>query len=164
MAHRLNGVSCKTLLVAAVVGCAMAPAAFAQPAGQAAADPAAVVEARQTQMKRLKDVMKTVTGYVKDGAGTPADVKAAALVASDVASKVPNLYPKGTQVGVGKSETLPAAWEQWDKFLAANKAMGEAGVKLAAAADTGNKDAIAGAFKGLGASCGACHDNFRQKK
>jgi cytochrome c556 len=36
-------------------------------------------------------------------------------------------------------------------------------VKLAAAAKTGNQDAIKAAFGAAGETCKACHDDFRKK-
>ncbi|HYE52680.1 MAG TPA: cytochrome c [Azospirillaceae bacterium] len=160
MARRLYGFSQRGLMVAILAaGTFMVGAATAQ-----GTDPAAQVEARQDQMKRLRDAMKTTGAFVKDGTGSAADVKAAAATISEVAGKIPSLFPVGTGVGIGDSEALPAVWENWDKFSAANKAMADAAPKLAAAADMGDKSAIGAAMKGVGASCSGCHDNFRVKK
>ncbi len=84
----------------------------------------------------------------------------AALV--EILSKLPFA---GFVPGTDKGETraLPAIWTEQAKFnAAAEKMQGEVS-KLAAAAKTGNLDAVKTAFGAAGQSCKACHDDFRKE-
>ncbi|RJF99533.1 c-type cytochrome [Noviherbaspirillum saxi] len=61
------------------------------------------------------------------------------------------------------SKAKPDIWKEQDKFkAAAEKMQGEMG-KLSAAAKSGDLNAIKTAFGGVGQSCKACHDNYRNK-
>lgn len=93
----------------------------------------------------------------------PFDAKVAADNAELVAtlSKLPwAAFGPGTDK-VGNTKAKPEIWAEQAKFKDANeKMMGEA-TKLAAAAKTGNLDAIKTAFGATAASCKACHDAYR---
>ncbi len=64
---------------------------------------------------------------------------------------------------VGNTTALPEVWTQADKFRAGGVKMQEEVAKLNAAAKTGNLDQIKAAFGAAGATCKACHDDFRKK-
>lgn len=93
----------------------------------------------------------------------PFDAKVAAENADLVAalSKQPwTAFGEGTDKG--ETRAKPEIWKDAAKFKeAADKFQAEA-LKLQAAAKTGNLDAIKTAFGPAGASCKACHDNFRK--
>ena len=93
----------------------------------------------------------------------PYDAKAAAENADLVATlaKLPwSAYGEGTDKG--ETRAKPEIWKEAGKFKeAADKFQAET-LKLQAAAKTGNLDAIKTAFGATGASCKACHDNFRK--
>lgn len=63
----------------------------------------------------------------------------------------------------GDTEALPAIWAEPDRFAAAVDAVGQSTAELQAAVDSGNRGAIAKAFKAVGDSCKGCHDNFREE-
>ncbi len=63
----------------------------------------------------------------------------------------------------GKSEALPAVWEDWDGFTAKADELGSAADALASGLDSGDPD-WKGAFQGVSDACKACHQDFRAKK
>ena len=95
----------------------------------------------------------------------PFDAKAAADNADVVASmaKLPwAAFGAGTEKG-GNTKANPEIWTQQGKFKEANEKLVAETTKLAAAAKTGNLDAVKTAFSATAASCKACHDVFRAK-
>jgi cytochrome c556 len=72
------------------------------------------------------------------------------------------VFPEGS--GTGKTHALPAIWEQPDKFAESVQAAVEASAALEKAAGSGDRKAIAGAFKQLGESCKGCHESFREEE
>ena len=124
------------------------------------------IEARRALMKTTGKNMKVVAGFVKKGVGTASDVaKSARIIAASIA-ELPNHYPRGTAQGTGAGNTRAKAeiWTQWAKFTGGAANGTSAALKLAMAADTGDKGAIGAAMGGLGKSCGGCHKPFRGPK
>jgi len=94
----------------------------------------------------------------------PFDAKAVQANADLVATlaKLPwSAFIEGSDKG--DTNARPEVWSQADKFKAASQKLEDATVKLAAAAKTGNQDAIKAAFGATGEACKACHDDFRKK-
>ena len=93
----------------------------------------------------------------------PYDAKAALENAEVVAvmSKLPwAAFGEGTDKGDTRAK--PEIWKESAKFKeAADKSQAEL-AKVVAAAKTGNLDALKAAVGPAGASCKACHDNFRK--
>jgi cytochrome c556 len=77
---------------------------------------------------------------------------------ANAAKELDVIFPEGSGAG---SEALPSVWEQADKFAAAVEANQSATAELQAAVGSGNRGAIAGAFKKVGDSCKGCHESFR---
>ena len=93
----------------------------------------------------------------------PYDAKAAADNA-DVIAAVAKLPWAAFGEGTDKGETRAKhdIWTETAKFKeAADKSQAEL-TKVVAAAKTGNLDALKAAMGPAGASCKACHDNFRK--
>ena len=63
----------------------------------------------------------------------------------------------------GDTNARPEVWSQPDKFKAAAQRLQDETVKLAAAAKTGNADAVKTAFGATSDACKSCHDDFRKK-
>ena len=63
--------------------------------------------------------------------------------------------------GDGKTEALPAIWENPEDFAERLDAFREAANGLRAAAETGGD--MAAAIQQLGQACKGCHDNYREK-
>lgn len=95
---------------------------------------------------------------------TPFDAKVAAenAAVADYMGKLPWAgFGEGTDKGETKAK--PEIWKEQAKFKeGADKMQAEMG-KLAAAAKTGNLDAIKTAFNATSGTCKACHDDYRAK-
>ena len=63
----------------------------------------------------------------------------------------------------GDTNARPEIWSQPDKFKAAAQRLQDETVKLAAAAKSGNPDAVKAAFGATAQACKSCHDDFRKK-
>ncbi len=145
--------------IAAVAVAAMPNVADAQMAGKA-------IDSRRALMKNNGKNMKVIVGFMKKGMGTAADAaKSARMIASNTA-QLPNHYPKGTAQGSGAGNTRAKAeiWTEWARFAGASAKGTELALKLAMAADTGDKGAIGKAMGALGKGCGGCHKPFRGPK
>lgn len=66
------------------------------------------------------------------------------------------------EVVTEESRALPAIWQQWDEFVAAADALGQASAKLAEVARGGDQRAIMAEVRAVGGACGGCHDSFRK--
>jgi cytochrome c556 len=71
------------------------------------------------------------------------------------------LYPEGSNAG--DTTAAPAIWENPDGFRDAEKKFEDA-VGAALADAPADLDALKAKFGAIGASCGACHENFRIRK
>lgn len=144
-------------LAAAVVVAAVLPV-HAQP--QKFDKPEDAIKFRQATLKEMQQNFKRVA----DMASGRDDFNA--KVADESAQRVAELikqpwvaFGPGTEGGKAK----PEVWTEQAKFKdLAGKAEGEM-VKLAAAAKTGNLDAIKASIGAAGATCKACHDSFRSR-
>lgn len=70
-----------------------------------------------------------------------------------------HLFPAGSNVG--ESEALPIIWEDAEGFAAAVEKANKAAAAFAEAAESGDKEAISGAFREMGGACRGCHDRYR---
>lgn len=75
------------------------------------------------------------------------------------ATELVHIFPEGSNVG--ESEALPIIWEESEDFAAAVENVQEATAAFSAAAESGDQDAIRGAFRDVGMACRGCHDRFR---
>ena len=95
----------------------------------------------------------------------PFDAKVASDNADVVASmsKLPwAAFGPGTDKG-GDTKAKPEIWTEQAKFKEANEKLVAETAKLAAAAKTGNLDAVKTAVTATAGTCKACHDAFRNK-
>lgn len=136
-------------------------AAAAVPAAAQFAKPEDAVKYRQSALSVMGAHFGRI-GAMANGR-VPFDAKVAAENAELVAtlSKLPwAAFGPGTDK-VGNTKAKPEIWAEQAKFKeASEKMMGET-AKLAAAAKTGNLDAIKTAFGATAGSCKACHDAYR---
>ena len=70
-------------------------------------------------------------------------------------------FPEGSRED---SDAKPEIWQDWNKFVAAAKTMGDESGKLARLAQSGDMAAIGAQVKAVGKSCGGCHKPFRKPK
>lgn len=135
----------------------------------AAALPAAAQFAKPEDAVKYRKAALTVIGahFGRVGAmangRVPFDAKVAAENAELVAelSRLPwTAFGEGTDKG--ETRAKPEIWKEAGKFKEASDKFQAEAAKLQAAAKTGNLDAVKTAFGATGASCKACHDNFRK--
>lgn len=96
----------------------------------------------------------------------PFDAKAAAEsahIVNTLAALPMTAFSAGTDKGM-PNRAKPEIWSDAAKFKAAGDKMVAEVAKLEAAAKSGSLDAIKAAMGGVGASCKACHDDFRAEK
>lgn len=110
------------------------------------------MEAIGGHMQALFDILR---GKVPHEDQIP--VHAAAL--SSLAQITPTLFPPGS--GDGKTEALPAIWENPEDFAERLDAFTEAAAGLHDATQSG--DGVAKAAQNLGQSCKGCHDSYREQ-
>jgi cytochrome c556 len=93
----------------------------------------------------------------------PFDAQAAARH-GDVVALASHLPFNAFVPGSDKGETRARAevWSENAKFKSATEKMQGEMQKLAAASKTGNLDNLKDAFRSAGATCKACHDDFRK--
>ncbi|MCU0941444.1 MAG: cytochrome c [Hydrogenophaga sp.] len=146
----------------------LAPLALALAAGTLAAPAMAQFQKPEDAIKYRKAAFTVMaTHFSRVGAmasgRVPFDAKVAAdnMAVVETMSKLPwDAFGPGTDKGDTKA--LPVIWTEQAKFKAAGDKMQAEVAKLNAAAKTGNLDAIKASFGAAGASCKACHDDFRK--
>ncbi len=131
------------------------------------------VQARKNLMRNNNANVKAIGAFLKTGKGSTADVASRARMVAGNAQKIKGLFPMGTSLKdlPGKTRAKPNIWakrsihnqaEEMAAFKQAADIMGVYAMKLAAAADTGDKKAIGAALGQLGKrGCGGCHSDFR---
>ncbi len=140
--------------VAALLACGQAAAQFKNP------DDA--IEYRQGALAVMGNHFSRI-GAMASGK-VPFDAKAVQANADLVVTlaKLPwSAFIEGSDKG--DANARPEVWSQADKFKAASQKLEDATVKLAAAAKTGDQDAVKAAFSAAGNTCKSCHDDFRKK-
>ena len=75
---------------------------------------------------------------------------------------IPGMFPVGTESG-HNTKAKPEVWSDSAGFAKAAADFEAASVKLAALADADDKAGFADQFKATGATCGACHRQFRAR-
>ena len=130
-----------------------AVATTAQDAFVAPATPEEAVAARKALMREDGGLMRSLNGL------SGAEAVAALNTILTNYSHIPDLFPEGSIVG--DSKALPAIWENWDAFTAIVETGKTAATEAIAAAESGDATAYATALGALGATCGACHQQFR---
>lgn len=133
-------------------------AAMAQ--SQTFATPQDAIKYRQATLKEMQQSFKRIADMASGRESFDA------ALAESNAARVAELIKQpwaGFGPGTEGGKAQPLVWQEQGKFkAAAANAEGEA-AKLAAAAKTGSLDAIKAAVGSAGASCKACHDDFRKR-
>ena len=137
--------------------------AMAAPASAQFAKPEDAIKYRQSSLS----VMSTHFGRI--GAMANGRVPFDAKVASDnaeivaVMAKLPWAgFGPGTEGGPN-NRSKPEIWTEQAKFKESSDKLIAESIKLAAAAKTGNLDALKTAFTATAGTCKACHDAFRKE-
>lgn len=135
-------------------------AAIAVVLGGAVAQVAASLP-RNDAMKEMGKNMKAIKDIVTAG-GPAADVSAPAQKIAEIAAKIPELFPEGSDAA--DDEAKAEIWQHWDDFTAKAKALQDEATLLASAAGGGDIATVGAQFEKVGGTCGACHKEYRQKK
>jgi cytochrome c556 len=139
-----------------------ATAVLAAPLASAQAKPEDVIKYRQGAYKVIGWNMGPMAAMVKGD--VPYNKEAFARHA-DIVAYVGKLTLEGFTPGTDKGETKvkPEAFAKMDDFKSKMSKMNEETAKLATIAKTGSLDDIKKQFGATGASCKACHDDYRNK-
>nr|WP_298684772.1 cytochrome c [uncultured Dongia sp.] len=116
---------------------------------------------RQDAMKEIGKNMKAIKGVI-DAGGPAADVVAPAQKIAEIAAKIPDLFPAGSDTA--DDEASAKIWESWDEFTAKAKSLGDEATLLASAGGGGDMATVGAQFEKVGGACGSCHKAFREKK
>jgi cytochrome c556 len=122
----------------------------------------AAIAARQAGYKKMGAAMKALNDQLKSSAPVKATLVAAAQTLATTAREQPRLFPAGSGPTAGvPTDALPNIWTDratFDGQMA--KLIAESG-KLVSIVNGGNADAIRAQAKATGATCAACHRQFR---
>ncbi|MBI3451794.1 MAG: cytochrome c [Rhodospirillales bacterium] len=123
------------------------------------------IEHRQEVMKGNGGAMKVLTPIVRGEApwNQAAAVQAATTLAN-TAKEINALFPQGTGPEAGKTDALPAIWQNWADFQAKGQVFNEATTKLLQLAQANDEAGFKAQFPNVGKSCGGCHEGYRVKK
>lgn len=137
--------------------------AMAAPASAQFAKPEDAIKYRQSALSVMGTHFGRVGAMVNGR--VPYDAKVAADNA-DIVSEMAKLpwaaFGPGTDKG-GNTRAKPEIWTEQAKFKEYSEKLVAESSKLAAAAKTGNLDALKTAFGATAGSCKACHDAFQTK-
>lgn len=133
--------------IAAVLGGAVAHVAAALP--------------RNDAMKEMGKNMKAIKDIVTAG-GPAADVSVPAQKIAEIAAKIPDLFPQGSDAA--DDEAKADIWQNWDDFTTKAKGLQNEAGMLASAAGGGDIATVGAQFEKVGGACGACHKVYREKK
>lgn len=141
-------------LVAPILVVAVAAPLLAAPADQA--------RTRIAGYRQLGASFKTVNDGLRAPSPPLAQIQAAARQIRAAAAQQYAWYPAGSGPRAGvKTAAKPEIWTQGARFRQLQDGFTAQATVLQHATDGGNPAAIRAAARSLGASCKACHDQFR---
>lgn len=141
---------------------AAAAATLAVPASAQFAKPEDAIKYRQSALTVMASHFGRVAAMANGRVPFNAQVAADSAAIAEFMSKLPwQGFVAGSDTGNTKAK--PEIWTDNAKFKEASEKMQGEMSKFAAAAKTGNIDAIKAAAGATGGSCKACHDNFRKE-
>ncbi|HEX2113949.1 MAG TPA: cytochrome c [Alphaproteobacteria bacterium] len=144
---------------------AIAAVAGAIAVAEAQTNVAASIAARQDAMKAQGGAMRTLTPIVRGE--QPWNQQAAVQAATtqnNTAKAIPTVFPQGSGPEAGKTDALPAIWQNWADFQAKAKALETESAKLLQLAQAGDEAGFKAQFPAVGRTCGGCHEGYRVKK
>lgn len=145
-----------TFRILVIAALASAPVMAAAPA------PQDIVNARVAGFKKMGGAMKAIGEQLKAGTLNKSVVTAAAQTIAATAKGQGKLFPANTAPSAGvKTDALPSIWTDRASFAADMAKLVAESSKLVAVAGTGDAAATGAQMKAVGATCGACHRQFR---
>ena len=143
-------------LTVAAIALVLAGAAFAHTGVKNAA-----VKARMDSMSAIAAEMKTLGQMAKGAiAFDPEAAKAAAVTISEHAAEIPILFE--AEENDPKSEAKAEIWDSFADFTAKSDSLEVLALELSDSIAT--ESDLASAMKSLGATCQACHKDYREEK
>lgn len=130
--------------------------------GAQAQDDEAYLQHRQKVMQSLGGHMGAIGDIMKNKLPYVTTIVAHAQALQMTSTVIEDAFKK--EITEGKTDAKPDIWQDWDKFVAAAKKMGEESGKLADVTQAGDMEAIGAQVKALGKACGDCHKPFRKPK
>lgn len=131
------------------------------PSSSVAATPEEIITMRQANQKRVGDLTTGIKKALEGGATAESQADAAKELAQR-AHLIKGYFPPGTETG-GNTKARPEIWSNRAGFDAAADAYTEAFDKLVVLAQAGDTPGFSAQFATAGATCGACHRNFRAR-
>lgn len=145
------------LMTSAVAACNKAP--------PVAPEVLQIVQTRHQGYENIGEQMKLIGDTLKAGGALNADLAAAAQIIKTRADEVVGWFPAGSGPETGvKTRARAEIWQQPEQFEQRRVAFVAEAAKLADYASAGDADAFAAQMGDLGATCKACHDDFRAPK
>ena len=125
-------------------------------------DYAALVAERQDGFSAMGAAAKVFRDQLRGDAPLDFDeqVEAAAVIAGH-AEQIVDWFPEGSGPEAYETDARPYVWRNREKFDRLAEALGPRAQALGAAAARADRDAVLGAFRTMGGTCGDCHDSFR---
>lgn len=117
------------------------------------------VKYRQDTMEAMSHHFSALAAIFTGRVDRPGQLEVHANALAATAALTGSLFPAGSEGG----KALPKIWEEPDKVQAAAEMITSATAALAAAAASGDKGAIAGAFKKAGEGCKGCHEAYKEE-
>jgi cytochrome c556 len=135
---------------------------FASPTFADAEMDEAQIKYRQTLMGGVGANMGGIGAILKNQLSLPGHVESHARQLAMSAKLVAAAFK--ADLSEGATDAKPEIWSDWAGFEKAIADFDAAANTLADAAASGDGAAIGPAVKGLGKSCGGCHDSYRKPK
>lgn len=149
--------SLKLLCVALVAATVPALAVMGAPPS-----PQSAIPARQAGFKKMGAAFKALNEQLKTDAPAKPVMAAAAATVAATAREQARLFPAGSGPAAGvKTDALPAIWSDRATFDAQMARLLTESGKLVTVTNGGDATAIRAQVKATGATCAACHRQFR---
>ncbi len=124
----------------------------------------AAVDTRQGLLKTVGFYIGPIVGMAREQIPYDADrVKYNAERIAELAGMIPDVFRFDTRGADVSTEALDSIWDNTEDFNDKAAALAARASDLAAATADGQPAAMK-AFGGMGASCKACHDEYRQQE
>ena len=121
----------------------------------------AIIKYRQGVMKAIGGHMAASAQVVRGKVDQAEALEAHAAAIAALSKNVPELFPEGSDFG--ETDAKIAIWDDWSGFEEAARKSSEAAQAYQEAAGSGDRAAVAAAFKDLSDTCKGCHEDYRVK-
>ncbi len=156
--HMATTIRLRALLVSVVASAML----FATPIFADAENDVAQLKYRQTLMSGVGADMSAIGTILKNRLAMPGHVESHARQLAASAKLIGAAFKN--DLGQDATDAQPKIWSDWSGFEAAIADLDKAANALADAAASGDPKAVGPAVKGLGKSCGGCHEAYRKPK